>query len=84
MEFSKHISGQLENARLKYSRLMHGLQNNPSDKQLEKAVGAALESVNIFQQLLNPLKNIPITDSKKIYVPRFVILFVLLKGALVF
>ena len=71
LEFAKHMKIQLENAKQKLTRLTQGYQNNPSDKQLEKASNDALENVNILEQLVRPMKYHGISDAKKVYLPRF-------------
>lgn len=58
-------------ANVKYNRLVQGQKTNASDKQLEKAVNEALESVNILQQLLYPIRYHSVSDTGRVYLPRF-------------
>lgn len=71
MEFAAHVKRQLETANQKYNRLLQGQKTNPADKLLERAVNEALESVHILQQLVTPIRYHSVTDTKKIYLPRY-------------
>jgi hypothetical protein len=60
-------------ANQKYTRLIQGQKTNSSDKQLNKAVNDAFESVNILEQLVAPIRYHSVNDAKKIYLPRYVL-----------